>query len=578
MSWLFGILADHVSNPLVERITKIHPTPLYSHQNESYYIAFGGIRETCLVGTIERSDAVPYVGWGIVGLGIDITESSSRFLSSDDWQTILMQQRPNFAPLNGHFIAVRWGSKQVDIFSDQVGVRTAFVARMHDGIVFSSRLDWISQFCGGRDINFAVFGSQWISFCGLTYESPLQDIQRLGPGGVISIQSEAITSARTLWAPSQSSASNADMCKTMYALLRPAMENHTTLSLGLSGGLDSRFMISQAMGSERWVAHVFGESAEPDVQLAHLIAQTEGFVLNHYLRTLPNTADLIKQLQEYAAQTSALTTASLYLKHQHYRLMCDRNLVMVDGAFGELGRRQLFNRLFRHGLSALQKGEPETIARLLRRHRASIFNTDVLKVMNDAHREAIVQFWQTMPDPQQFGFENFVDLFTIRTQLANSASAPQAWMDAQVRNYMAFVQPSFLNAVFGTRLSERRNGRLYRDAIRRASPRLSKIPLVKEGEKYPFGFATVPALVLRKMKRTLGFSYRDDTAHVFLKQLSEFVNDLVRSEQVRTYAPYDHRKILKMVDAYYHGDTSRASEVDWWLSFELWRRGLQKPM
>ena len=61
-----------------------------------------------------------------------------------------------------------------------------------------------------------------------------------------------------------------------------------------------------------------------------------------------------------------------------------------------------------------------------------------------------------------------------------------------------------------------------------------------------------------------------------LDMLKEYILDLIHSQEFRNYSGYDVPKIQSMVDCYYAGERHTAHEIDWWLSFELWRQSLKK--
>ena len=139
---------------------------------------------------------------------------------------------------------------------------------------------------------------------------------------------------------------------------------------------------------------------------------------------------------------------------------------------------------------------------------------------------------------------------------------------------MPFAQPSLLRALFQMPLSLRRNGRLFRRLIRSQRASLARYPLVKGGVAYPFQLPTAPAYLWTKLKTRLGQGYTDTVRLRFLETLKPFALDAVHSQAVRTYPAYDHARLARLVEEFYQGRSDLASEVDWWLAFEMWRRTL----
>jgi hypothetical protein len=136
MSWFLGIVAPSLSASVVERLSGIHSSPSKSSRNTNYYIAFGGLADTCCTSSRAAENDSPYQGWGVLGLGMRVSATSRRLLTPDDWTKIFSVPKPDFSSLDGHFTAVRWRSGAVELFTDQVGGRTAYVADTDMGIVF----------------------------------------------------------------------------------------------------------------------------------------------------------------------------------------------------------------------------------------------------------------------------------------------------------------------------------------------------------------------------------------------------------------------------------------------------------
>ena len=72
-----------------------------------------------------------------------------------------------------------------------------------------------------------------------------------------------------------------------------------------------------------------------------------------------------------------------------------------------------------------------------------------------------------------------------------------------------------------------------------------------------------------------GYAFRDPVPSEFLLNVSEFVQDTLNSTNVRTCPYYDYPAIVNMVKEFYGGREDAAGKVDWWLSFEVWRRSIE---
>jgi hypothetical protein len=324
-----------------------------------------------------------------------------------------------------------------------------------------------------------------------------------------------------------------------------------------------------------FVFHSFGDNENPDVKIAKQISRAVGVPLDQYDDELPSVDETLSQVRRYLAQTSLIAPASSVLKLHHYDAMDRNGRVLIDGGFGEISRRQMGNRLLSRGVSVLCQGDPTQLVELMATSRADIFQRDTMELMMNSALREIESAWRKMPQIEEIGAENFVDLFSLRTRVANNSPGPQDWIDSQILNYMPYVQPSFLREVFHVALRERRNAKLYRKTIRAHSPTLTSFPLAKDGVTYPFSFGTIPSWFWRVGKKLTGRRYGEPYAYHLLAQLKEFVMDTAHSTATREFAPYDSRKILTLLHSYYGGRSELASSVDWWLTFEIWRQSLR---
>ena len=85
MSWLFGIIKSGQNHVVENEHEKFYPEPMFKLSSENLSIALGGIEETCFYEVQNESRDV---GWAVLGLGIKVTDSSSRILNKNDWEKI----------------------------------------------------------------------------------------------------------------------------------------------------------------------------------------------------------------------------------------------------------------------------------------------------------------------------------------------------------------------------------------------------------------------------------------------------------------------------------------------------------
>ena len=511
-----------------------------------------------------------------VGLGIERKETSCRFLKVSDWQTLLSKQKPDLSYIDGHFVAIRWQNGIVECFSDQFGLRTLYISRLANSIVFTTRLDWVALLTGKSEIDFEQFGSHWLTFNQLSYGCLVKGIQRLGPGGVAICKSTSIEIHNTPWLPNFSPEDSPPLEQTLTSLLNPEIENSHVLSLGLSGGLDSRLLLAclLAKSKKRFSLHLFGHSDEPDVSVAQQIANDYHLDQHFFPESIPKIGTNLIVLREYIAKTCLTTPASSWLKLRFYPELNRMNRIMIDGGMGEIARRQFLNRIYWKGRRKLLHDSPVEIFPYIQSHRASIFSSEIINVMRGGINQQLIAMRDEMPPIENIGVENFLDLLIVRYRFPNYAGMDQSRIDEEIVNYMPFAQPSFVQAAFRTPVQIKRGGKLFRKFIHKLQPALTIYPLVKGMTTYPYRFSTVPASLYTKAKAAIGIQFHNPTREEFLLSLKEYINDLIVSSEVKNFPAYNQNALQNMVKEYFSGNKNLAGELDWWISFELWRQSI----
>jgi hypothetical protein len=181
-----------------------------------------------------------------------------------------------------------------------------------------------------------------------------------------------------------------------------------------------------------------------------------------------------------------------------------------------------------------------------------------------------------LPDPNEIGIGNWLDLLIVRSGLPNVNAAEQARIDHYVPNYMPFVQPSLLDTVFKIPLGERRGGRLFRHMIDANERKLASFPLVFVDCVVPYRFTTIPVYILRRLKQKFRKAYQDNLLDRFLDRTRTMIEDLANSSSIQQSGLYNSVKVRAIIDGYYGGNRTLGPQLNWWLGFELWRRALYK--
>lgn len=564
MSWL--IAAEGSLNAAEKKfLLALVPEPLMSFESEQMFILAGGLQSTCLAS--ESSSLMK--GWIVCGTGIRVTEDSSHIMSSEEWDSEIAAKNADRDTAEGQYAGIYWQNGKIEGFVDRIGLRDLYCYSVNKRKIYSTRLDWVSALQERSRINFRTFGSRWLTFTQLSTESLLHGIERVKPRKPFEFPMGV------------SSASE------FTGILRSLTFLHRTEGkrslLGISGGLDSRVLLAIYASAhfKDLDLFTFGNEGHPDVRISKRICQELHLEQTIYDAPVSRDADFyVREISRFMRHSNVGRRASSYLHLQYYDSLRSNTSIVIDGAFGELARRQLLNRLLIKGRKPLRAGDPGGIFRHMQVYRGDFFSQEIRKEMELGSKEDIALLVDILPKISDIGPENWVDFFAVRAILPNVLGYEQSRTDHYVQSFMPFVQPSMLQKILTLPVKQKRRGVLFRRMIAENAPILAKFPLVAGNISYPYGFSVIPSYLWTKVKQRTGGAYHDPSGKQLLMILKEFILDRIHSRDCIDCAYYDHKKVTALAEGFYSGNAAFANELDWWLAFELWRSNVEafQPM
>ena len=503
-------------------------------------------------------------GFLTVGLGIQ----DGRFWDSARWE---QAAKSGDFPPNGHYLKIRWGGRKLTIENDPLGLRDIFWARWRNGFVISSRLDWVAKISGANRVNFRVIGSLWLGPSMLNWDSPVEGVFRLGPGGkVVFDGAEFVHTRPRLYqyprgertTPRQTLEKLAEITTAQAELVR---------YLSLSGGIDSRGLLAVLMGSAaEWRAFTFGLGEEPDILIVRDMAQKLGFPLEFRQVVLEDGDRLWGLLEEHAARKWITIPVSVAPALESLGALAGRNAVNIDGGLGEVLRQRVLRRLAPFpGI----KLSPPLVRKLISAPLPPIFSDEVAGVMSRGYDEDIER---ALDMCRGLSAGQVAEIWALWFRLPNFSGLEQARLDEFVFNFMPYVQPEVLDLGLRMPPKERRRAAVHILAMERFAPQLKKFPVARFGRILPFGVGKNPYL----MRVFLPFLRDRQTPveNAFFRRMAqtlrERIYDILASRDFAEYEPYRHDFIRRAVEKYFAGDDSFKDVLVWWLTFELWRRSL----
>jgi len=328
---------------------------------------------------------------------------------------------------------------------------------------------------------------------------------------------------------------------------------------------------------EYFETHSFGNPNHPDSLLARQI--TEKFDIQHYQYNSINTnvGKLLNEIENYTTETIVNNAASAIMQLGNYNPLAKRNLVIVDGGFGEIWRREFFYKLLIRGRKALQYGKIDEIIPFLKIPRADIFSDEVNLEMNLGVKYQLENIFELLPKINNENIEDWLDNFALKTRLPNYYSHEQIRLDDMVTAVMPFAQQSLISNLFGVEKAEKKNGKLFRKIINQNYPKLRDFSLVKGNTKHPYNLNSLQSRLWSLMIKKMGKDYREESnTDILLKVLKEYILDSVHSKSITESAIINKKKIQNLVEGYYSGNQKKGYSVDWLISFVIFHQSISK--
>lgn len=564
MSWIFGFVSKNSFH--TKNISELHPQPIATVTSSKYYIAIGGNNHTLFY---EKAD--PIINYFVCGS--PISKSATKFLDKSDWSKILNDKPDELKSLNGHFCGVLTKNGIITLFTDRLGLREFNIYETGNGWYFSSRLDFILKL-RSFEIDFNEFGSRWRLINQLSNKSIVKNIHRLNCGAKAIISQNQLEIIENNWLPSKGETISVnDFNDKLKNLTLLGTCNNSKISLSLSGGMDSRVILSLLLNSnyENWDCHTFRTEDKMDINIAEKILRDFNIQHKLFSDNIDRQNNIVPELFDYIGSAYLTDSGFTSRKLMHYKSL-PQNEIIIDGGFGEIWRGEFLTRLYHFGKKDLENKNYENISKYLINHRANIFSEECNSLMERGIVDQIEKLVANLPSINEIGLGNWLDLFSLKTRLVNYYAPEQARIDNFVTAYMPFVQFIIVKDLLNLPIEKRKNNRLFKSIIKLNYSKLSKYRLAKGNISYPFYFTPLmkraSSLIHSKISNNKEWGELDS----FLFKMKEFTMDSLLSNSTKEYSPYDYGRIYKKVTSYYNGEKENKQFVNWFLTFEIFRQ------
>ena len=573
MGCLFGYYGKNVDKA-AKFAKSLDIKKLYTLKNNNLFIVFGGIPETCVVNDNKKS------GWAVLGLGIIFKDNCSKIMDKKEWEKVLKEKDQLNKKINGHYILVKWKNNTISFISDPLGVRNLYYSDEKEEKIFSTRLDWITKFKKNCSIDFEAFGSSWLTYNNLSYNQLIENIKSTGPGGKISVTDEKLKATRKEWLPSFKNYDFLELEERLVKIITPETSVSEILTFGLSGGFDSRtllsilFPVNSANSTHKVMTHTFGEKNDLDVKITKRITKDLQIPHKHLTEKTIYDNKYLSDVRSFISQSNMIGPASSYQNMKYFSNKYFEDKILIDGASGGIARRDQHKRLLNFGRKGLLEGDPEIIYKHITFSRGNIFRDNYMRNMKKGTIVQIEALLKRLPSVKEIGCENFIDLLTVKTRPPNYTGVEQTRLDNILFSYMPLLQKDVIDPIFSMSLYWRKNGKYFRRIVKKFRPELRKYPIAKGNNQIPYTIPTSVASAYVKLKNKFFPSYKNDYRTEFYKNIKKHVLNIIDSTDFKNFSAYNHKVIKNIVNDFYSGSPDNVNTLDWWYTFEIWRKEL----
>ncbi|MCK9280797.1 MAG: hypothetical protein M0P71_09260 [Melioribacteraceae bacterium] len=576
MSWIFG--AINASEDVSKIKSVLKEKSLFSFDSNNISILSGGNSET----SFSENDIAQQKGWVSVGTGIIEDSSNFSICNKEKWNSLLSRKEVDVKNIFGHYVIIKWDKKNLSIYTDQLGLRDIYISKNCSKIYFSTRIDWLTKFVEAK-INFETFGSRWLLYNQISSESVLSNIKRLSAGesAKIDLINLTINYASNDFMPTISD-TNSEISIDQFSerldkLIQVPLSTNRKISLSLSGGMDSRVLLSSLIKNVKfdlWDSHTFGEEDHPDFTISKKIVDQFNFTHKGFNRKRQSPDIYIDELNDFCGETIVNNSASSIVHLNNYLMLRDwKEITIIDGGYGEMWRREFYNRLLIKGKVSVLERKYNKILPHLKLFKADIFSEEINAIMWKGCNNQLEAIFERLPDVEKIGVENWLDLFAFKARLPNYFGHEQSRIDAVVQTYMPFIQIPLLKDLYAIPINKKKNAKLFRQIIKNNSRELSKYWLAKGDITHPFAFTMIQSRLWSMANKKIRINQFHKNPRVeFLQYMGDYVYDILSLKCVKEAGFYDSRKIDKILTNFRTNPNAVVNELDWLLSFEIFRK------
>ncbi|MDD3052113.1 MAG: asparagine synthase-related protein [Candidatus Cloacimonetes bacterium] len=553
MSEILGVrFKKHYNHKIVEKIKdKLNFKPKFEYLSDLTFILADGLNDNFYT---KNSDE----GFVVSGFGFDQIDLS--IIKGSDWERIINGK--SFDDVSGIYSLVYWKDNNVFLKTDKLGLSSFYILKHEFGTVFSSRLDWLVYFYEASINQNALSLKLTLSHM-FTETTILNNIEQLSHCGSATINSEVVTSYK-FWYPAEEFYSYEKLIKKLRLLLGNIKHK---ISLGLSGGIDSRTILALFPHYKELVTHTIGEPADYDLIIAKKISRELN--LKHF-EFFPNPAEcnnLFRKAQSLFLESEMNIPFEGIEFYDNLSDLYRYGYWLIDGGYLMYLRRTAHNKiLFKHKTKMLHN-KMDNLFLEFKIPDSKVLNNNIINM--DSARDLFSEMLKSLPLPSVITPENWIDLFHQRYRYAYCCSPIQRIFDKLIPNISLGANEILLNLFYSIPLKVKSDCRLNVKIISDFKKELLKFPFARWNTTTPVIRGKYMPYLYSKMKIKLFGAYVSQVQNLSFMAIKEELLSFFDSSDIDDQVfnvPY----ITDQINLLKNNRSFNMKDVEKWFKLQTW--------
>ncbi len=514
-----------------------------------------------------------------IGTCVQYQNKDFTFLFSDQRQPLFenSELRNN---AGGGWLSFQYAQQKWEMINDPLGLRDGFIKQENGVIIVSSRLDWLVALSEQTRVDEEAMSELW--FFGFVFSDKtwVQDVQRLSQNGQAKGNLTDFLVTRNYFQYKQSEDKISDLNTLMKKLLQLPIKAGKKVSLGLTGGMDCRVLLSYLLKekSPNLHTHYWGEDGHADTTMFERLTKEFNLPAQRF-KQIPFEAE------QYFKQAGQYNRLNGFVRPSHviqnwYNLFdpyfADK-FVLDGGCGGELMRRNMFMYLYHFKGRDVLKGDFMPIVQRRKLKSGVCFKEKIASDWLASYQSNLLGVLRELPQPKDVGLKNWFDLFYVRIFMSHYYNFDQIYVDQAIKSFMPYVHPKIINTLFSKSLSKRSHAEMPKKLIKMNTPELSNYPLAYGNALYPYYSPYTPTYfwaVYQQKKKKAGDSH---PYALVLRANEGKIREEIFTAEVKKNGYFDQAYLEKVLSSFFENkDDSSFKMLSNMLDLENLRSFVQK--